>query len=371
MANRREYAFDGIRRSQVIPMLGREVEEGQQCFTILRQAVNRLVMFRLVFLGEDIDRYLGQSAARRQVNFAQILLHVRLHRQRDLVQHVRGLMHPAALMRRSGKDLVESLPEAERTVANGDFRGDLQSPSFHIDQQFAPALRAFPNANLETGEFLLALRRSPDQHQHAFAVVFHASLQESAASPSGPRSATRRRRARWTTSIASSTRRAQMRWGSRILPMSRPGPVLSMTPLSSTSMRDASSAGGPHEPRMRASFSMRSRRLSMTGGRRIVAGSCITATEAANTSRSSIPSAWRKQALSRRSAVLAIVTTMPSRKPSMASTRPRLSIGGDRGGPWKPSSSQRSNGWTGSTIAGCWSLSATSRRLKPRNATTP
>ena len=105
--------------------------------------------------------------------------------------------------------------------------------------------------------------------------------------------------------------------------------------------------------------------------RRIVAGSCITATEAANTSRSGIPSACRKQALSRRSAVLAIVTTMPSRKPSMVSTRPRLSIDGDRGGPWKLSSSQRSNGWTGSTIAGCWSLSATSRRLKPSNATTP
>jgi transposase InsO family protein len=68
---------------------------------------------------------------------------------------------------------------------------------------------------------------------------------------------------------------------SRILPMSRPGPVLSMSPSSSTSMRDASLAGGPHEPRMRASFSMRSSRLSMTGGRRIVAGSCITATEAA------------------------------------------------------------------------------------------
>jgi hypothetical protein len=34
------------------------------------------------------------------------------------------------------------------------------------------------NANLETDQFLLALRRSPDQHQHAFAVIFHASLQE-------------------------------------------------------------------------------------------------------------------------------------------------------------------------------------------------
>src|SRR4030088_2861848 len=72
-----------------------------------------------------------------------------------------------------------------------------------------------------------------------------------------------------------------MRCGFRILPMSLPGPVLSMSPSSSTSMRDASSAGGPHEPRMRALFSMRSSRLSMTGSRRIVAGSCITATEAA------------------------------------------------------------------------------------------
>src|SRR5450830_1824371 len=140
-------------------------------------------MFRLVFLGEDIDGDLGQSAARRQVNFAQILLHVGLHRQRDLVQHVRSLMHPASLVPRSGKDLVERLPEAECTITNGDFRSDLQSPSFHIDEKFAPALRAFPNANLEADEFLLALRRSPNQHQHAFAVVFHPSLQEYTVGP--------------------------------------------------------------------------------------------------------------------------------------------------------------------------------------------
>jgi hypothetical protein len=57
-------------RTQVISMLGGEVEEGQQCFAILGHAFDRLVVFRLVFLGEDINRYLGQSAAWRQVNFA-------------------------------------------------------------------------------------------------------------------------------------------------------------------------------------------------------------------------------------------------------------------------------------------------------------
>ena len=45
-----------------------------------------------------------------------------------------------------------------------------------------------------------------------------------------------------------------------------------------------------------------------------------------------------------------------------------------RRGPWrtsKLSSSRRWNGWTGSTIAGCWSQSVTSRRQKLRNAIMP
>src|SRR6202142_727213 len=92
-------------------------------------------------------------------------------------------MLPAALGRGAGKDFVERLPEAECTITNGDFRSDLQSPSFHIDEKFAPALRAFPNANLKTDEFLLALRRSPNQPQHAFAMLFHASLQEYTVGP--------------------------------------------------------------------------------------------------------------------------------------------------------------------------------------------
>ena len=59
-------------------------------------------------------------------------------------------------------------------------------------------------------------------------------------------------------------------------------------------------------------------------------------------------------------------------KPSTASTRPRISsIGVDHGAHARPSSSPRSNGSTGSTIAGCWNPSATSRRPKPRSAITP
>ncbi len=63
------------------------------------------------------------------------------------------------------------------------FRGDLQPTGFGFDEQFVPALRALAHADLEADEFLLAFRRRADQHQHAFAVVFHASLQEDAVRP--------------------------------------------------------------------------------------------------------------------------------------------------------------------------------------------
>ena len=86
------------------------------------------------------------------------------------------------------------------------------------------------------------------------------------------------------------------------------------------------------EPRMPALFSMPWSRPSMTGGRRIVAGSSITATEAASTSRSNIPSAWRRQASSRRSAALATVMTTLSPKPSMAFTKAEVI---HRRGPWR------------------------------------
>src|SRR5450759_4265973 len=175
--NCREHAFDGIRGPQVIPVLGGEIVEGQHCFAILRQAFNCLVVLRPVFLGEDIDRHLGRSSVRRQVNLAQVLLHVCVYRQRDLVQHVRRLVHPTPLVPCSWKDLVDRLPEAERTVADGDFWGDLQPALLHLDQELTPALRAFSNANLEADKLLLALRRRTDQHQHAFGVVFHPGLQ--------------------------------------------------------------------------------------------------------------------------------------------------------------------------------------------------
>ena len=77
-----------------------------------------------------------------------------------------------------------------------------------------------------------------------------------------------------------------MRFGSPTSPMWRRGRASSMSPSSSMRMRGASLAGVRHERHTRASCSTPWSRLCRSGGPAFVAGSCITATEAANTSRS-------------------------------------------------------------------------------------
>ena len=80
--------------------------------------------------------------------------------------------------------------------------------------------------------------------------------------------------------------------------MSQPG-LASCTSLSlSTPMHGASSAGGYHGLRTRASCSTRWNKPSMTASPCIAGASCITATEAASTSPSSTPNAWPRRASS-------------------------------------------------------------------------
>ena len=66
-------------------------------------------------------------------------------------------MDPTPLVPGAGKDLLDGLPEAERTVADREVGCDLEPTSLDVDQELAPALRALPHPGLEIDEFLLAL----------------------------------------------------------------------------------------------------------------------------------------------------------------------------------------------------------------------
>jgi len=57
--NRRECRFDRIGRSQVGPVLGREVIEAQQLLAILPQAFARFLILGVVFFQEVIECCLG------------------------------------------------------------------------------------------------------------------------------------------------------------------------------------------------------------------------------------------------------------------------------------------------------------------------
>ena len=104
------------------------------------------------------------------------MLHFRLHRERDLVEYIDNFVQPTTLVTRAREDLLDRLPKADSAVTNRNFRGNVQPAVFQVDEQLAPALGAFSNADLEADEFFLALGRRAEQHQHAVAMLFHAGL---------------------------------------------------------------------------------------------------------------------------------------------------------------------------------------------------
>ncbi len=92
-------------------------------------------------------------------------------------------MHPASLVTRPGEDLVQSLPEAERAVADGDLGRDGEAAGFQVDQELAPALRALSYPDMEAEELLLSLRRGADDDEDALRLGLHPGLEVDAVGP--------------------------------------------------------------------------------------------------------------------------------------------------------------------------------------------
>src|SRR5581483_5020322 len=161
----------------MIPVLGREVEEGEQSFPVLGQTGDRAVVLRTIFLGERVNRGVRSREGWRPIDLAKVCLHVDLDRKGDFVEHVGDLVNPTALMPGGGKDLLNRLPKAERTIADREVGRDLEPASLGVDEKLAPALRALAHPGLEANELLFALGCGSDQHQHAFRALFHTRLQ--------------------------------------------------------------------------------------------------------------------------------------------------------------------------------------------------
>jgi hypothetical protein len=157
-------------------MLGGKIEECQQRLPILEEAIDRLVVFWRIFLGECGDGKIRLRPVGRQPNFAQVVVRIGLYGLRQLIENIQRLVLPTALLARRRKRLVESPPKSQRAVADRDLRRDRKTTRLQIDKQFFPALRALPHARPKAEQLLLARGRRADQHQHAFGLWLHPRL---------------------------------------------------------------------------------------------------------------------------------------------------------------------------------------------------
>src|SRR5206468_11166883 len=78
---------------------------------------------------------------------------------RQLGEHVRGLVHPAALLARFRPDLTGRLPEPECAIGDNELRGHVEPAPLEIEQQIAPVLRVLAGTIGEADQFLAAFRR--------------------------------------------------------------------------------------------------------------------------------------------------------------------------------------------------------------------
>jgi len=73
----------------------------------------------------------------------QPFLGFRLKALWQFIQNIGGLVNPASLPTRAVIYFAERFPKAQRTISNGQLRGDLQSSSFYVYKHLYPRLFAF------------------------------------------------------------------------------------------------------------------------------------------------------------------------------------------------------------------------------------
>src|SRR6516162_264000 len=125
------------------PMLGREVVKVKQDFFIFVEAFAGFWEFGLVTRDELIVGCQSCFAGRRQVHFMDQLLSFALNAFGHFIQDVSCLMNPATLLGDRAIFFLQSDPEAERTVTDGQLRRSGQTQAFELLKQFTPGLSAF------------------------------------------------------------------------------------------------------------------------------------------------------------------------------------------------------------------------------------
>lgn len=119
-SDRRERGLDRVRGPQVAPMFGREGVKGQQHVSILGEAFASRGILCLIFFQEGVERRPGDLPGFRLPDLVQVGFGLGLNTLGHLIEYVGCLVDPASLLLGFRKDLTESCPESQCTVANGE-----------------------------------------------------------------------------------------------------------------------------------------------------------------------------------------------------------------------------------------------------------
>ena len=118
-----------------------------------------------------------------RADIVQVRLGLRLHRFWQSVQHIRRLVHPAALDPGLAVNLVQGGPEPHCTITHGKLGRSLQAPAFQVQQQLAPALGAFAKAVDQAQNILVAPLIRADNHQHTLTILIETRREVDAVGP--------------------------------------------------------------------------------------------------------------------------------------------------------------------------------------------
>src|SRR5258705_13609663 len=121
-----------------LPVLGRKVVERQQRIAVLDQAIDRSLVFDLVGFDKGFQCLNGILLGLGHPDLLQRTLGLGVQALRHLVQDVRGLVHPAALLAGCRPHLAERLPEPERAIGDRNLRRRSQAATLQIEQQITP-----------------------------------------------------------------------------------------------------------------------------------------------------------------------------------------------------------------------------------------
>ena len=157
----------GLAVLEVVPVLGGEVEEGEERVPVSLQAGDGLLVLRPVFLHEGVERERGRRpVGARVISFRSLLTCSAMEfgtALRTLTTLCTQQRWWAVEGNTSSRAFQKPRPHRRRRFGADDYH---QAPS--IEDELPPALGALTRADLEADEFLLALRRGADHHQHVF-----------------------------------------------------------------------------------------------------------------------------------------------------------------------------------------------------------